>query len=418
MPDRTDVIVVGGGMVGALTALALARCELNITVVEQTKPAEYSTDRHDLRVSAISQATLQMLKTLDAWDAIRAARSCPYSRMLVWDKASAARTCFDSANVGHEQLGFIIENSLIQTSLWDQLAALDHVSLKCPATVVDLELHDDAAVLRLDSGEVLTADLIIAADGSRSTTRELAGIRVTGETYNQHALVATVATELPQQDITWQRFTETGPQAFLPLAGHRASMVWYHDESRIAELKAMADTEFLHTMEAEFPQQLGGLTAIENRGSFPLLWSHADQYVKPRFALVGDAAHAVHPLAGQGVNLGMLDAATLVQCILEGMAEGRHPGHVRHLRRYERWRKPANELMIRLLDGIQQVFQPDDRSAIAAGAMKAFRTAALNMADSVGPINKLCMRSAMGLSGDLPDLAHGRLPLTIARADA
>lgn len=417
MPDRTDIIVVGGGMVGALTALALARCELNITVVEQTEPVEYKTDQHDLRVSAISQATLQMFKTLGVWETIQAARVCPYRRMLVWDKASEARTCFDSANVGHEQLGFIIENSLIQISLWNQLVALDHVTLKCPATVVELELHDDSARLRLNDGEILTADLIIAADGSRSATRELAGIKTAGETYNQHALVATVATELSQQDITWQRFTETGPQAFLPLAGHRASMVWYHDESRVAELKAMTNTDFLHTMEAEFPQQLGRLAEIENRGSFPLLWSHAEQYVKPRFALVGDAAHAVHPLAGQGVNLGMLDAATLVQCILDGMAEGRHAGHFRHLRRYERWRKPANELMIRLLDGIQQVFQPDDQSAITAGAMKAFRTVALNVADSVGPINKLCIRSAMGLSGDLPELAHGRLPLAIARAD-
>ena len=200
----------------------------------------------------------------------------------------------------------------------------------------------------------------------------------------------------------------------MPLVGNRASMVWYHTAERVAELKALSESDFISEMESQFPEQLGKLLSIEQVGSFPLQWSHAQQYVLPRFALVGDAAHAVHPLAGQGVNLGMLDASTLVQCVVEGMTQGREVGDIRALRRYERWRKPSNELMIRMLDGIQQAFQPQQRSAIQGGLLKAARTAALRLADSVGPVNKTCMRAAMGLSGELPDLARGRLPAAIS----
>ncbi len=417
MSEHSDVVVVGGGMVGALTALAMARCDLQVTVVEKNSASVFDVNDHDLRVSAISHATLQMLKSVGVWNDIQAVRVCPYKRMLVWDDASGAETRFDSANVGHQQLGFIVENSLMQTALWRQLATLPNVELRCPASVVDLSLHQDMASLTLDNGDVLSAELIVAADGSQSTVRALADIKVDGESYDQHALVATVTTELPQQDITWQRFTPTGPQAFLPLVGNRASMVWYHTEHRISELKALSDADFIAAMQSEFPERLGGVVAVERRGSFPLQWSHAQEYVKPRFALVGDAAHAVHPLAGQGVNLGMLDAAVLVQCVIDAMSDGRAMGDMRVLRRYERWRKPANALMIKMLDGIQRVFQPADRSSIQSGSLKAMRTLALHLANDITPLNKYCIRSAMGLSGELPELAKGRLPSGVPVSD-
>ncbi len=414
VPEHTDVVVVGGGMVGALTALAMARCDLQVTVVEKSAASAFDVNDHDLRVSAISHATLQMLKAVGAWQDMQSVRVCPYKRMLVWDDASSAETWFDSTNIGHQQLGFIVENSLIQTALWQQLALLSNVALRCPASVVDLSLDQDMASLTLDNGDVLSAELIVAADGSNSTVRALAGIAVDGERYDQHALVATVKTKLPQQDITWQRFTSTGPQAFLPLVGNRASMVWYHSEQRVSELKALSDAEFIEAMESEFPERLGGVEAVERRGSFPLQWSHAQQYVVPRFALVGDAAHAVHPLAGQGVNLGMLDAAALVQCVIDGVSDGRAIGDMRVLRRYERWRKPGNALMIKMLDGIQRAFQPDHRSPMQAGSLKVLRTAALHLANDITPVNTFCIRSAMGLSGELPELAMGRLPSTLS----
>jgi len=407
------VIVVGGGMVGALTSLAMARCDLRVTLVEKSTPKEFDIADHDIRVSAISHATLSMFKALGAWDYIHDLRACPFKRMHVWDKSGSAQTSFDSSNIGHQQLGFIVENSLIQDSLWRQLKTLANVEILSPASVVAFESGDDSASITLNSGQHLQADLIVAADGSRSALRSLADIAVDGESYDQHALVATVSTELPQQDITWQRFTDTGPQAFLPLVGNRASIVWYHSKLRIAELCALSDNDFIESLQTEFPDRLGKILAVERRGSFPLQWSHATRYVKPGFALAGDAAHAVHPLAGQGVNLGMLDAAVLLQCVADGMAAGRNIGSMRVLRRYERWRKPANELMIRLLDGIQRAFQPDDFPEYQAHTLKSVRTAALHMADSIAPLNKTCIRSAMGLAGELPALATGHMPDTV-----
>ncbi len=412
---HSDIVVVGGGMVGALTALAMARCDFRVTVIEQRPPSEFSLNDHDLRVSAISHATLQMFKAVGVWDTMQSLRVCPYKRMLVWDNATSAETWFDSSHVGYKQLGFIVENSLMQHVLWQELRALPNVSVRTPATVVDLSVQADKALLTLDAdnnSDTLSASLVVAADGFNSTVRSLAKINVDGERYDQHALVATVKTELAQQDITWQRFTESGPQAFLPLAGNRASMVWYHSAERIAELKALSDADFISAMQSEFPERLGGLLQVERRGSFPLQWSHAQQYVKPGIALVGDAAHAVHPLAGQGVNLGMLDAAVLVQCVVDGLAEGRAIGSLRTLRRYERWRKPANASMIKMLDTIQRAFQPEGQSALHASVLKTARTAALYVGNNITPINKVCIRTAMGLTGELPALARGSLPVS------
>lgn len=409
MAQPSDVIVVGGGMVGALTALAFARGDLHVTLVERTLPTGFNTDKHDIRVSAVSHATLQIFKSLSAWDEMQRTRACPYKRMRVWDNSSAAQTCFDSADVGHQQLGFIVENSLIQHALWQQLLSLDNVRILCPASVSALELNNNEATVTLDSDEIIHTQLVVAADGARSSVRDLAGIKVDGESYQQHALVATVSTELPQQDITWQRFTDTGPQAFLPLSGSRASIVWYHTQARVEELKALQESDFIAALQEEFPHQLGGISAVQQIGSFPLSWSHAKQYVKPRFALVGDAAHSVHPLAGQGVNLGMLDAAALVQCVMDRLTQSGDTGDLRALRRYERWRKPSNELMIRMLDGIQQVFQPDEGSVFRNAMMKTSRTAALQIADKSRLINQACIRTAMGLTGELPELVKGRL---------
>jgi len=414
MSERYSVVVVGGGMVGALTALALARCDLSVAVVEKTQPKPYSADNnYDIRVSAISHASLEMLKALGAWPAIEAARVCPYRSMLVWDDRTSAKTQFNSSEIGFPQLGYIVENQLIQHALWQLLVDDDNVTLMCPASVDQLELSDECAKVTLNTGVMVTSDLVVAADGSNSRIRELASIGLEGEQYDQHALVATIETELPQQDITWQRFTKDGPQAFLPLEGNRASMVWYHSAERVQELKALSEESFIDAMTAEFPQRLGGIKKVESRASFPLQWSHAKDYVKNRLALVGDAAHAVHPLAGQGVNLGLLDAAALVQCVADGLGEGRHVGSLRTLRRYQRWRRPANAVMIKMLDTIQLAFQPEDRSSLPANVpiVESVRAILFNLANNVGAVNRLCMRSAMGLTGDLPDLARGRLPV-------
>ncbi len=401
----TDVIVVGGGMVGALTAAALGACGIDVVLLEKTAPAPFDAEVHDLRVSAVSEASERMLEAVGAWDGIRQMRLCPYRRMLVWESQSTAQTLFDSSTIGLPHLGHIVENRVIQLGLWQQLQEMDNVTMVCPGQVDSLQIETERVVIS-SGGQEYSAALLVAADGANSAVRSLANIDVEGETYNQHALVATVATDEPQQDITWQRFTPNGPQAFLPLSGHRASMVWYESGETIAMLKQLPDDEFLRAMESSFPERLGGLRSLEGLGSFPLKWQHANDYVGPRLALVGDAAHSVHPLAGQGVNMGMLDAAALVECIVDQHAKGGDIGSSRGLRRYERWRRPQNNVMIRMLDGIHQAFQPQSH-AVVISTLRGF---ALRGADKIRPLNALCIKLAMGLEGDLPQLARGRLP--------
>ncbi len=405
---NTDVIVVGGGMVGSLTAAALGCCGLDVVLLEKNPPAEFNPLQHDLRVSAVSFATERMFSAVGAWDNVHLMRACPFRRMLVWDDQSEASTLFNSADIGHQHLGHIVENRVLQLALWECLRSLENVRLLCPASIEHLEVDTARAVVTLGNQTKLTTPLVIAADGARSQIRELAGLGVTGESYDQHALVATVTTALSQQDITWQRFTPHGPQAFLPLTGNRASMVWYQSADYIAELKAMSGQCFLKAMQKEFPERLGELNEVIGIGSFPLHWQHAEQYVAPRVALVGDAAHSVHPLAGQGVNMGMLDAAALVECVVGRYSSNADIGSLRSLRPYERWRKGNNAVMIKMLDGIHHAFQPDDSGA---GMLKLLRTAALNSVDRIRPLNSLCMKLAMGLAGDLPRLAKGQLPV-------
>lgn len=407
---QSDVIVVGGGMVGSLTAAAFANCGLDVTVLEKVEPKAFSRDQHDIRVSAISVATQRMFQAVGSWDAMQEMRVCPFRRMSVWDSETSGATRFNSADIGREQLGHIVENRVIQQALWRRLQELDNVRLMCPVDIAGISVGEDHAGVTLEGGMQLTAPLIVAADGANSQMRGLAGIEVDGEAYDQHALVATVRTAEPQQDITWQRFTPHGPQAFLPLTENRASMVWYHDASIIDELKKLPAGDFLQRMQDEFPDCLGRLTELEAIGSFPLRWQQAHSYVKPRIALVGDAAHSVHPLAGQGVNMGMLDAAALVESVMRRHADGYDIGGMRCLRSYERWRKGSNMLMIKLLDGIAQVFQSSS-SEVAGSVKKTARSLALSAAGQIGPINNLCMKAAMGLGGDLPLLARGRLPV-------
>ena len=394
-------------MVGSLTAVALAECGFDVSLIERKWPDAFDAGRHDLRVSAISHATQRMFEALDVWSDMVAMRVCPYARMRVWEADS--QTEFNSDSIGRPQLGHIVENRVIQQALLQRAQQL--VEVICPASIESLSTTTDGVLVRLDNGDELSASLLVAADGANSAARQLAGITTNGESYDQHALVASVTTSLPQQNITWQRFTPDGPQAFLPLSGSRASLVWYQEAEFIESLKTLSDTELADAFHQHFPAELGEILSIEGRGSFPLSWQHATNYVKPGVALVGDSAHSVHPLAGQGVNMGMLDAAALVEVVATA---GRHNiGSLRVLRRYERWRKGSNEMMIRFLHSIQRAFQPEPLEAglLQQSAIKLARRFALSAAHHASPLNRQCIKIAMGLSGDLPELAHGRLPV-------
>ena len=396
-----DVVIVGGGMVGAMLAAALGHSRLEVAVIESHEPQPYHTsDPMDLRVSALSLATETMLTATGAWAGVQSRRSCPFRHMLVTDGEQGQDTRFFSGDLGETHLGTIVENRIIQLALVDRLKALANITWLCPAKLQSFEINETAVAVTLADNVKLQTKLIVGADGARSKVREIAGIQTEMSSYPQHALVASVTTSFEQQAITWQRFTPTGPQAFLPMPGRNASMVWYHTEEEVARLTGLSDNSFLAEMTETFPAMPGPLESVAARASFPLNCSHATHYVKPRVALIGDAAHTVHPLAGQGVNLGMLDAAALAENLIDTMSGQHDVGAYRRLRRYERWRRFDNGVMITALDGFYHAFKPRPKPVRVARAL------AMKLANDISPLNKIITRYAMGTMGDLPKLAQ------------
>ncbi|MEM9603606.1 MAG: UbiH/UbiF/VisC/COQ6 family ubiquinone biosynthesis hydroxylase [Pseudomonadota bacterium] len=396
----TDVVVVGAGMVGATCATALLQAGFSCVLVERTPPVPMDlTVPPGIRVSALNRASERVLRHIGAWDHIATHRAAPFRRMAVWEDDDGAETVFDAAEVAEPHLGHIVENNLIQEAA---LAAYDRAGgvLLCPAAVARFDRDGSYTHVTLDDGTRVRTRVLVAADGARSTLRGLAGIDAPGATYDQHALVATVATTLGQQDITWQRFQPSGPEAMLPLTGNRASLVWYHSPARVAELRALDEADFIDVLLDTFPARLGGVEAVIERSSFPLTRAHAERYVQAGFALIGDAAHSVHPLAGQGVNLGFMDAAALVDVLVDARAQHRDIGAERVLRRYQRWRRGENTLMSEVLHGFQRGFE-----SRAPGVVLA-RRLLLSSGARVHPARHLACRYAMGLAGDLPTRAR------------
>ncbi|MEM7206971.1 MAG: UbiH/UbiF/VisC/COQ6 family ubiquinone biosynthesis hydroxylase [Pseudomonadota bacterium] len=402
MQERTDIAIIGGGMVGGMLACALGDSHYRVIVLEAgSQPSFAPTDDYSLRVSALSLASQRMLECTGAWAGVIDRRACPYRRMRVWDGTGSGQTDFDSGNIAETHLGHIVENHVLQLALYERAVEFENIEWRSGSRLENIDVSDESARVTLDSGGSFDAKLIVGADGARSLVRSLCGIEAVGSVYEkQHALVATVETDEGQQDITWQRFVPAGPQALLPLCGHRASIVWYNTPEEVARIKTLSDDEFIAEMQEAFPAELGDVNLIVGRGSFPLSYQHATHYVKPRIALIGDAAHSIHPLAGQGVNLGLLDAATLAEVLLGQKGKG-DAGSLLALRRYERWRKTQNIAMQSLIDGIYKAFDAQQTP------IKFARNALLNAANEISAINRLCMRYASGVDGDLPKLARG-----------
>ena len=300
---RFDVVVAGGGMTGGMLAAALAHAgDLSVCVLERERPEPFepgSDPEHDIRVTALSIATERMFRRVGAWEGVASRRACPYRRMVVWDGeagpesglSSRWRTRFDAAEIDADALGHIVENRVVQLALLERLERAPTVTLRCPARLESFRVDADRVAVTLEGGETLETRLLVGADGASSAVRTLAGIAHERTPYEQHALVATVRTVLPQQDVTWQRFVPSGPQAFLPLSGPHASMVWYHDADEVGRLRALDDAAFAREMEAAFPAELGGIERVVERASFPIAKAHASAYVADRVALIGDAAH-------------------------------------------------------------------------------------------------------------------------------
>ncbi|GAA0685617.1 FAD-dependent monooxygenase [Marinobacterium maritimum] len=402
MKTRYDVLIVGGGMVGSALACALGGSGLSVGVLESSLPEAYSPEQpHDLRVSALSIASERFLQNIVAWEGISSRRSCPYKRMKVWESSSQqGATEFNAADSGYSHLGHIVENRVVQLALLERVRQLENVDLISPARTRRIDYSPGATLVELETGEQVVGRLVVAADGGDSMVRQAAGIGVTKWDYHQQALVAGVTTAYGQEDITWQQFTPTGPLAFLPLSGHNASIVWYNTPNEVKRLRALPDDIFLEQLHARFPSELGQISEIQGRSSFPLRRQHAQQYALEGLVLVGDAAHMIHPLAGQGVNIGLLDAAALAEVLLAAHAQGEAIESLATLKRYEEQRRRHNLLMMQVMDGFYHVFSND------IAPLKLLRNLGLGLAGRVPPARKRVMEFAMGIRGSVPELAR------------
>lgn len=388
MQHNFDVIVVGGGMVGSALASRLAQLQFRVALVENRRPVAFASGQdYDLRVSALSPASHRFLTQVGAWSRIQSERHSAYDCMQVWERQPESALKFSAGEGGCEQLGWIVENSLILDALW---ADLQGVQVFCPDSLSDLQAATDAVDVTLQSGLQLQASLVVAADGAGSITRRLAGIETYGWRYAQQGIVCVVQTAHPHADTAWQRFLPTGPLAFLPLSDGRCSIVWSADDARASELMALPDTAFAAELGEASQYCLGEIQGVGPRATFPLHFQQAERYVTERLCLVGDAAHVIHPLAGQGVNLGFADAACLAETLQSVRSAGRDIGYVKGLRRYERSRKADDALMAAVTDGLKKLYGTDQP------VLRGARRQGLRAVNAIRPLKGLLMRQALG----------------------
>jgi 3-demethoxyubiquinol 3-hydroxylase len=391
-----DVVVVGGGMVGAAAALGLAQTGWSVALLEHEAPAGFDADSvPDLRVSAIGCTSVSLLKQLGAWPRVQQMRYAPYRRLETWERPGS-QVVFDAASLSLPELGFMVENRVLQLALWQQMAECPNLTLLCPSRLQSMMRVDDYWKVMLDAQQEIQGRLVIGADGANSLVRRLAGIGTGGWQYRQSCMLITVEADADQQDTTfqrettWQQFFPTGPRAFLPLFDNWASLVWYDSPQRIRQLQAMSMVQLNQEIAAAFPSRLGAVKAIAT-GSFPLVRCHAQHYVKPGLVLLGDAAHTINPLAGQGVNLGYRDVDALLDVLNQARerAESWHSKQV--LLRYQCRRRTDNLIMQSGMDLFYTAFSND------LPAVKFVRNLALMAAQRAGKLKEHALRYALGL---------------------
>lgn len=403
---QADLIIVGAGMVGSALALALKDSGLDILLIDgsplSVKPFDAEA-AFEPRVSALSAASQRILDRLGAWPGVVARRASPYGEMQVWDGTGTGAIHFSAASVHADVLGHIVENRVVQDALLEPLHD-SGIGLMPNARLEHLRHSGDDWLLTLVDGRQLRAPLVIAADGANSAVRRLAGCATREWDYLHHAIVTSVRCEQPHRRTAWQRFTDDGPLAFLPLDRqgdeHWCSIVWSVTPEEAQRLMALDDEAFCSALGEAFEHRLGRVEHSDPRLCIPLRQRHAKRYVEPGLALIGDAAHTIHPLAGQGVNLGFLDAAVLAEVLLHAHARGERLADEKVLSRFERRRMPYNLGMMAAMEGFERLFQADPLP------LRWLRNAGLRWVNQQPEAKALFVRQALGLSGDLPDLAR------------
>ncbi|WP_177431567.1 2-octaprenyl-3-methyl-6-methoxy-1,4-benzoquinol hydroxylase [Pseudomonas huaxiensis] len=402
---RADLLIVGAGMVGSALALALQHSGLEILLLDGSPlsvPRFDDAAPFEPRVSALSAASQRILDRLGAWQGISERRASPYSNMQVWDGSGTGQIHFSAASVHADVLGHIVENRVVQDGLLERLHDSE-IGLLANARLERMRRSGDEWLLTLADGRNLRAPLVIAADGANSAVRRLTGCETREWDYLHHAIVTSVRCAEPHQNTAWQRFTDEGPLAFLPLQrdGKQdwCSIVWSTTPERAEKLMALPDEAFCAELERAFEGRLGAVLQADPRVCVPLRQRHAKRYVAEGLALIGDAAHTIHPLAGQGVNLGFLDAAVLAEELLKAYERGERLADVKVLSRFERRRMPHNLALMAAMEGFERLFQADPLP------LRWLRNSGLKWVEQMPEAKALFVRQALGLSGDLPELA-------------
>jgi 2-octaprenyl-3-methyl-6-methoxy-1,4-benzoquinol hydroxylase len=387
--QKWDVTVVGGGMVGAALASGLAAQGFKVAVLEQQEPAEFDASSNpDVRISAIGAASVALLKQLDVWPLIQRMRCTPYRKLETWEWHTA-QVSFDAQSLGLPELGYMVENSVLQRALWQRLQQ-QGVELISPARLQAMQPGNGGWQLTLDNGDRLLTKLVVGADGANSQVRQLAGMGIRGWNYAQSCMLISVRCEQDAGDCTWQQFTPDGPRAFLPLFDRWASLVWYDNPARIRQLQAMNMAQLGQQIATHFPARLGKVTPV-SAGSFPLVRRHATRYVLPGLALVGDAAHTINPLAGQGVNLGYRDVDALIDTLVASRDRAEDWASEGVLKRYQRKRQKDNLLMQSGMDLFYFAF------STPVAPLRIVRNLGLMVAERSGVLKRQALKYALGL---------------------
>ncbi len=395
-----DVAIVGGGMVGLATAIGLAEANLNVVVIDAGQTEAVSGEPR-LRVSAINKASERLLTNLGAWQYIDQARTAPYQKMAVWDKDGLGKIAFDAASISEPSLGAIIENQSISYALAKRTSELTNITHLEGQRLERIAFGERESWLTLDNGENLSAALVVAADGANSWVRTQCQIPLTFWDYGHHAIVATIRTSQPHEDTARQVFLADGPLALLPLyEDNLCSIVWSVSPQEAERLLALSPEEFSKALTAASDGRLGICELVSERQSHPLRMRYARHFARHRLLLAGDAAHTIHPLAGQGVNLGFLDAASIIETVSELHDAGKDLGDYANLRALERWRKAEAIEMISAMEGFKRLFAGSNL------VKKALRDLGLNLIDNVAGLKTVFIKQAIGNKLKLPKLCR------------
>jgi 2-octaprenyl-6-methoxyphenol hydroxylase len=397
-----DVAIVGAGMVGLTLASALARAGVSVAVVDRAPAVVFADAARDGRASALALASVRVLESIGLWRAMEREAE-PIREIRVSDGEARLFLHYDHRDLGAEPLGYIVENSVTRKALATHAAAAN-LPVLAGRRVVAMSAGPASAELSLDDGTIVRATLVAAADGRGSSLRNLAGIGATEWRYPQTGIVCTVAHARPHRGIAHERFLPPGPFAILPMTGNRSSIVWTEAAALAPALLALDDAEFAAELARRFGDHLGPVEVAGPRFSYPLLLVHAERYIAPRLALVGDAAHAIHPIAGQGLNIGLRDVAALAEVVVDAKRLGLDFGSTAVLARYERWRRFDNLAMLAVTDGLNRLFSND------LAPLRVARDLGLAAVDRLPALKRVFMRHAMGTLGELPRLMRGEAP--------